>query len=372
MSAYQYEPLSAPDSIRLLLLEPFASYRDDILRGYLLNTTTLWECDYDLIDNYTALSYVWGSGEKPCQILLDGQAFAITRSLHNALRDLRDGTRVRRVWADAVCINQLDIPERNGQVALMRRIYSGANNTVIYLGDLTVHVSGVFAAASPRQLHNSAPAAPAAAEDASGGVTAVAVRDLLSRPWFKRVWVFQELVLSRDPWVQCGRARIRWNDFCRLLLVNSQTLLTGCDKSDLQILEDMNAARNRKKGYTLVEALKARRGLGATDPRNLVYANLAVVEDAGLQVNYEKTSQWIYARTAIHIVDKLGMRVLMPHLDEIAGERLEGLPSWAPDWRLPSSALMPLPRLDTGLDTFYDTLDQLGGMFDHVFVQGDG
>ncbi|KAF6798746.1 ankyrin and HET domain-containing protein, partial [Colletotrichum musicola] len=75
MSAYQYEPLSAPDSIRLRL-EPFAS-RDDILRGSLLNTT-LSECDYDLIDNYTALSYVWGSGEKPCQIFLDGQAFAIT------------------------------------------------------------------------------------------------------------------------------------------------------------------------------------------------------------------------------------------------------------------------------------------------------
>ncbi|KAF6829584.1 ankyrin and het domain-containing protein [Colletotrichum plurivorum] len=224
MSAYQYEPLSAPDSIRLLL-EPFASSHDDILRGSLLNTT-LWECDYDLIDNSTALSYVWGSGEKPCQILLDGQAFAITRSLHDALRDMRDGTRVRRVWADALCINQLDIPERNGQVALMRRIYSGANNTVIYLGDLTVHVSGVFTAASPRPPHNSA---PATAEDASGGVTAVAVRDLLSRPWFKRVWVFQELVLSRDPWVQCGRSRIRWNDICRLLLVNvgSQTPFPG-------------------------------------------------------------------------------------------------------------------------------------------------
>jgi hypothetical protein len=25
---------------------------------------------------------------------------------------------------------------------------------------------------------------------------------LLRRPWFSQVWVFQELVLSKDPWIQ--------------------------------------------------------------------------------------------------------------------------------------------------------------------------
>ncbi|KAF6833114.1 ankyrin and het domain-containing protein, partial [Colletotrichum musicola] len=289
----------------------------------------------------------------------------ITRSLHDALRDLRDGTRVRRVWADALCINQLDIPERNSQVALMGRIYSVAASTIIYLGDLTVHASEVFAAASPRQPHNSA---PVTAEDASGGVTALAVRDLLSRPWFKRVWVFQELVQSRDPWVQCGRTRVGWNDICRLLLdkVDSETRLSGNGKRALQILEDMHAARDLKKSYTLVQALKARRGLGATDPRDMVYANLGVANDGGLEINYEETSQWIYVRAAQYMIDKVGIRELLSYVDDIAaGERLEGLPSWAPDWRLPSSDSTPLPHHK------YSGLD-LHDKVHHVFVEGDG
>lgn len=362
MSAYQYEPLSAPDSIRLLLLEPFAS-RDDILRGSLLNTT-LWECDYDLIDSYTALSYVWGSGEKPCQIFLDGRALAITRSLRDALLHVRDATRVRRVWADAICIDQLNIPERNSQVALMGRIYSEAANTVIYLGDLTVDVSGIFAAAS-RQPHY---AAPVTAEDASGGVTVPAVRDLVSRPWFKRVWIFQELVLSRDPWVQCGRTRSRWTDICRLLLVNArpQTCLSEFDKSNFQLLEDMNNAFNRKQGYTLAEALTARRGLGATDPRDFVYANLGVANDGNMSVNYEETSLWIYVQAAKYMVDKLGIGKVMSYVDDIAAEeRLQGLPSWAPDWRLPSSDLAPLPHREySGLELDCQT--------HHVFIDRDG
>lgn len=81
-------------------------------------------------------------------------------------------------------------------------------------------------------------------------------------------------MLSRDPWVQCGRIRVGWNDICCLLLdkVDSETRLSGNDKRALQILEDMYAARDLKKGYTLVQALKACRGIGATDPRDLVYA----------------------------------------------------------------------------------------------------
>lgn len=39
---------------------------------------------------------------------------------------------------------------------------------------------------------------------------------LLARPWFTRVWVYQELIQSRDPWVQCGEKRLKWDDLCRL------------------------------------------------------------------------------------------------------------------------------------------------------------
>jgi hypothetical protein len=36
---------------------------------------------------------------------------------------------------------------------------------------------------------------------------------ILARPWFARVWIFQELLLSHDPWVQCGTKCLKWEIF---------------------------------------------------------------------------------------------------------------------------------------------------------------
>jgi len=64
---------------------------------------------------------------------VDEQPISITATLEAAIRDLRDESRVLRIWADALCINQSDIDERNQQVSMMGQIYSTAHHTVIHL-----------------------------------------------------------------------------------------------------------------------------------------------------------------------------------------------------------------------------------------------
>jgi hypothetical protein len=39
-----------------------------------------------------------------------------------------------------------------------------------------------------------------------------AMKDLISRDWFKRVWTIQELVMAREPIVVCGCKSIRWSN----------------------------------------------------------------------------------------------------------------------------------------------------------------
>jgi Heterokaryon incompatibility protein (HET) len=39
------------------------------------------------------------------------------------------------MWADAICINQEDISERNAQVRLMGDIYSNASKVATYVGE---------------------------------------------------------------------------------------------------------------------------------------------------------------------------------------------------------------------------------------------
>ncbi len=63
-----------------------------------------------------------------------GSPFPVTINLKAALRALRQRKKVRVLWVDAVCINQADIPEKNVQVPLMSRLYSGADSVIVWLG----------------------------------------------------------------------------------------------------------------------------------------------------------------------------------------------------------------------------------------------
>ena len=83
---------------------------------------------------YDALSYMWGDPSVTRQIYLDhDHAVPITVSLKNVLRHLRLRNKVRRLWVDAVCINQRDIKERGVQVGLMKEIYSRARTVRVWI-----------------------------------------------------------------------------------------------------------------------------------------------------------------------------------------------------------------------------------------------
>jgi hypothetical protein len=84
--------------------------------------------------SYEALSYVWGDSSSPQQIFLHGSKHVpVTQNLYNLLRSLRERTNGRRLWVDALCINQSDVDEKKSQIALMRRIYHQAQQVLAYV-----------------------------------------------------------------------------------------------------------------------------------------------------------------------------------------------------------------------------------------------
>ena len=102
--------------------------------------------NYDLSETgtgthlYQALSYVWGSEEKPESIILNGCTFHVTRNLHSALLHLRNRQLERTLWIDAICINQDEEDqghEKSKQIPLMRTIYGQAERVIVWLGDAT-------------------------------------------------------------------------------------------------------------------------------------------------------------------------------------------------------------------------------------------
>lgn len=128
---YGYHPLSGADTIRILELHS--------------NSTDSIECSLKAIKvsegGYQALSYVWGSEEKPARALVrdaGGQTLGyipLTANVYQTLQDLRGAPDLtsKTFWIDQICIDQTG-EEKNTQVALMGEIYKSAENVIFYAG----------------------------------------------------------------------------------------------------------------------------------------------------------------------------------------------------------------------------------------------
>ncbi|EPE31133.1 hypothetical protein GLAREA_04100 [Glarea lozoyensis ATCC 20868] len=345
---FSYKPLESPDSIRLLLLEAPSDDHAEIITGHIQHTT-LTQCERDLIEPYTALSYVWGDASITKAVLVDGAPVQVTVNLFNALRDIRDQKRVMRLWADALCINQSDNEEKALQVGLMGRIYSVAGSTIIYLGSpiSNDNIDGVSKAIGHDSLDRSK------------------CDDILRSSWFRRAWVFQEAVLSRDPRIQFGKWRCKWDD-----LVNFASQQQGIENTaqagnrdipliadyvEVQAYQDITSAKailnqmhkakaalqtRHRFGYdatnSILRLTHARRGLGATDPRDLIFANIGVANDGKqipLKVDYTSDCVQVYQDFARYqIMYGNGYEVFSCLSGRRCGKLAESLPSWVPDW----------------------------------------
>ncbi|KAK1061192.1 hypothetical protein LTR33_012756 [Friedmanniomyces endolithicus] len=82
---------------------------------------------------YDALSYVWGSERESKTIYCDGKLTEVPTTLAPALREIWKLCPETRIWADSLCINQWDVKGKNGQVAMMDRVYHCSRRVLVWL-----------------------------------------------------------------------------------------------------------------------------------------------------------------------------------------------------------------------------------------------
>ncbi|KAF2420977.1 hypothetical protein EJ08DRAFT_527595 [Tothia fuscella] len=98
-----------------------------------LRLLRLLKGDQDQIE----LSYTWGSGSTPCDIVTNGIEIEVITHVYLALQNLRLQKEDRLLWIDALCINQRDEEEKSHQVQQMGSIYARAERVIIFLGQST-------------------------------------------------------------------------------------------------------------------------------------------------------------------------------------------------------------------------------------------
>ena len=160
-------------------------------------------------DECTAISYVWGDWCDRRSIRLNGIDTTIPANLEIVLRQLRNEKKALNIWIDAVCINQTDSAEKGHQVQKMGDIYRYAKRgTILWLGEADNHsdmaMELIFTVDQTFfDQYNPQTSSPALQ----------AVRDLLRREWWRRMWVVQETMLSPNPIVKAGAQEVPFEKF---------------------------------------------------------------------------------------------------------------------------------------------------------------
>ncbi|KIW50455.1 hypothetical protein PV05_12042 [Exophiala xenobiotica] len=203
---------------------------------------------------WTALSYCWGSLDEVREVYLyqlrnrlhDGQTpdynqqrFSCTASLEIALRGVRREDVDLWLWVDALCINQGHRQERAYQVSIMSEIFEKASRVVIWLGFTQEEMISASYIRALAQASNNVPenanidrssriagdiplikkmlfdgAFSANGKTLDRSHVLQKISEFFDKPWFRRVWVLQEVwCAGKDVVALCGpRMSVPWSE----------------------------------------------------------------------------------------------------------------------------------------------------------------
>ena len=210
---YKSCPLTKPKHIRVLTVRQ--GFTGDTIECTLTpRPLTNSESPIDQFLPYEALSYHWGSGEASFKVKIYTEGFPgffrVRPNLHAALNQLRLPDRPRRLWIDAICINQDDSDEKNAQVSLMADVYSKAQSVCVWLGEASPDSNLALNFIS--RIVNLDDFDRLVADRRTPQEWA-ALSSLMRRAWFSRRWVVQEIALAARATLYCGEAYVDWSDF---------------------------------------------------------------------------------------------------------------------------------------------------------------
>jgi hypothetical protein len=161
-----------------------------------------------------------------------------------------------------------------------------------------------------------------------------AFRDIFQRPYFRRMWIVQEVVLGSNCRVYCGSHIMQWNDLAKTAL---------CMKTDsshhveahrvVQMVRILKRKLASAIDRPLLDILRQTYNLQCTDPRDKLYGILSLssdIREGELVPDYGRSCQEVYievAKLCIHKYHSLAVLCCVRN-----PKNLSGLPSWVPDW----------------------------------------
>lgn len=147
----------------------------------------------------------------------------LRQNLFQALTRFR-GDSPRVLWVDALCISQTNVQEKGQQVQQMGNIFRSADRVLVWLGEHADESEALFepwpwtASDVIRRAKSAVPNPWSSGRVLTLGELERRQRiwtSFLHRPYFRRTWVIQEIVLAQSLLIHCGGSVISWNQLIR-------------------------------------------------------------------------------------------------------------------------------------------------------------
>ncbi|KAF7952460.1 uncharacterized protein EAE97_001957 [Botrytis byssoidea] len=361
------------NEIRVLEILPFEEFSETIntiCRIISLASGTSTE-------TYVALSYTWGKPNDTSYICINGHKHKVTPNLESALRHLRGHKAKVVIWVDAVCVNQNDIPERDTQLKMMADIYRKAEKGLSWLGEESDDSSLAFRMiqrwASLGIPHGMSRGELSAffkntlQDEIFMPRSVTALKKMLQRPYWKRVWILQEVTLPPIVTMQCGHELLPfsvvgvfayimqdiqkeyhsgfWSSFVHDLIPTDTDTISLIQWTFYRMLKSVDYEKD--EAPHLLHHLYASISLESTDPRDQIFALLGLPGfekyRSLVRPSYIKSTSEVFSEAARIMIEEEN------NLDAIVFARSLRLccsnlplPSWVPDWTARGTILAPL------------------------------
>ncbi|KAI0975436.1 heterokaryon incompatibility protein-domain-containing protein [Xylaria arbuscula] len=368
-SYYQHESLDdSRATIRLIRLlpsrDPLSPVFCEIVHSSLSNAPV-----------YDALSYTWGGQEAECVIYCGSKRLLVTNNLFLAIARLRFTDDDRFIWADAVCIDQKNNAEKADQVLLMKEIYQGAQRVVIWLGGDEGNSHSAIALLQQlakvlreqRLPHGDGTSVSVSVEaerevldllqkdrtllglPPSHDPSYNALHELFERPYFRRMWIVQEIVMAHETQVLCGTSSVTltWNDIADVmrhipdLAAYTRAIPSALELSQLIELTRSAVDQGQTRRLTLSKLLSRHSCSQASEPKDNVIGVIGMTSSRlNMIIDYSQDTGEFLRSVAVKVLMEDGNLDMLGDIDhgiEVTqtGSGISGIStaSWVPHWQ---------------------------------------
>jgi hypothetical protein len=312
---------------------------------------------------YEAISYVWGPPINDNLIFVDGWGIYVRANLECALRYLRQPVESRILWVDALCIEQANHIEKSAQVNMMGTIFKSCTQAVLWLGkenepedrpgiagfnsqciELAFRILPLLGDNHLKHLQESGyPKEGITVDDVRHAFHGLQV--ISNRPWWRRIWTVQEVLLPEQALFKCGRfemSRERFEDAALRCKTHRyqccrDAYLSGWEvtraEGFVKLLNSMAGIsfyRNSEPRTKFVEIYSEYALRQATDPRDKIFALYGMMESSAvpMPVNYDLSPQDICKGVTEALLESTRLQIFCFKRQSLYSNEL---PSWVID-----------------------------------------